>query len=247
MTREQLPVEGAVVRVPVFTREIFSGDGSKVVQHTVYCPRDARWEDLSNCVAQRCCGGVASAPDGRHMTLICREAGTAWPPLRTPVAAAMARDVACARPDVSEAQLIALFEERHISGVPVVDEEGRAVGVVSKSDLVRHGRGEPEDREMVRRFQRPSDPDYKPELGPGYHDEALPRATVQELMTPLAYTLRATTPIAQAAALMAFEGIHRVPVVNDRAQVVGLLSTLDVLRWMAETDGYLRAPQRDEI
>jgi signal-transduction protein with cAMP-binding, CBS, and nucleotidyltransferase domain len=38
---------------------------------------------------------------------------------------------------------------------------------------------------------------------------------------------------------MAFEGIHRLPVVGASDQVVGLVSSLDVLRWLAQRSGYL--------
>jgi CBS-domain-containing membrane protein len=37
---------------------------------------------------------------------------------------------------------------------------------------------------------------------------------------------------------MAFEGLHHVPVVSDSGQVVGMLSVLDVLNWLARNIGY---------
>ena len=42
-----------------------------------------------------------------------------------------------------------------------------------------------------------------------------------------------------AAALMAFEGVHRIPVVDDAGRVSGVITTLDVLRWLAQEEGYL--------
>ena len=45
--------------------------------------------------------------------------------------------------------------------------------------------------------------------------------------------------MAQAAALMTFEAIHHLPVVACNQEVVGMLSTLDIARWLAMRHGYL--------
>ena len=38
---------------------------------------------------------------------------------------------------------------------------------------------------------------------------------------------------------MAFEGVHGIPVVDDAGRVSGVITTLDVLRWLAQEEGYL--------
>jgi CBS domain-containing protein len=69
-----------------------------------------------------------------------------------------------------------------------------------------------------------------------------PSAVVSEIMTPLAVTVSESASLAEASALMALEGIHLLPVVNNAAagNVVGVISALDVLRWFARKCGYLR-------
>ena len=66
--------------------------------------------------------------------------------------------------------------------------------------------------------------------------------TAGEIMTPLAVTVSETATIAEASALMALEGVHRLPVVNNAmsGRVVGVVSALDVLGWLARRSGYLR-------
>jgi CBS-domain-containing membrane protein len=59
-------------------------------------------------------------------------------------------------------------------------------------------------------------------------------ATVADCMLPLAMTVTPTTPIARVAALMAWEGIHRLPVCGPAGDVVGIVSTLDIARWVAK-------------
>ncbi len=69
-----------------------------------------------------------------------------------------------------------------------------------------------------------------------------PAMKVAQIMTPLAVTVSETASIAEASALMALEGVHRLPVVNNASagKVVGVISALDVLRWYARRCGYLR-------
>jgi len=65
-------------------------------------------------------------------------------------------------------------------------------------------------------------------------------ATVADAMTPLTFFVRTHATIDQAAALMAYEGVHQVPIVSDDEQVIGVLTSLDVLRWAARREGAAR-------
>jgi CBS domain-containing protein len=66
-----------------------------------------------------------------------------------------------------------------------------------------------------------------------------PGAVVADVMTPIAFTLDERAPLTHAAALMAIEGVHRVPVVAEDGQVVGILSALDIARWLAKQEGLI--------
>jgi CBS domain-containing protein len=125
----------------------------------------------------------------------------------------MTRDVVCVDPEMTVVDLRTLLLERNISGAPVVDAVGRPIGVVSKTDLVRA-------------LQEPD----------------LYR-TVRSIMMSLAFTLTESAPIARAAALMAYERVHRVVVISTEGSVVGIVSSLDVLNWLAQENGYLVRPR----
>ena len=127
----------------------------------------------------------------------------------TPVASIMTRKVVAARADMDASLARRRMLERGISGMPVVDSWGRAIGLVSKTDLVEH--------------------EVTAEDG---------RLTVGEVMTPLVFALPPDAPIAQAAALMAYEGIHRVVIVDRSGHLVGIVSSLDVARWLGHAAGY---------
>ena len=120
-----------------------------------------------------------------------------------PISSIMTRKVVCARPEMDASLLRARLLEHGVSGAPVVDDWGRVLGVASKTDLVEH--------------------EITGERG---------RKTVGDIMMPMAFTLPAEASIGQAAALMAYEGVHRVVVVDAKGCVVGLVSTLDVVRWL---------------
>lgn len=126
----------------------------------------------------------------------------------TPISVIMSRAVICVRPEATRGELMQLFLSKGISGVPVVDDEGRPLGVASKTDVLR---------------------------GLGAEDAS---ARAQEIMTPVTLAMPEHASIARAAALMAYERVHRVVVIGPRGNVVGLVSTIDVLRWLAREDGY---------
>lgn len=125
-----------------------------------------------------------------------------------PLSAIMTRKVVCARPEMDASDARRRMLERGVSGLPVVDTWGRAVGVVSKTDLVEH--------------------EVTSEPG---------RATVASIMSPMVFALSQDAPIARAAALMAYEGIHRIIVVDGSGHLIGVVSSLDVARWLGHAAG----------
>jgi CBS domain-containing protein len=132
-----------------------------------------------------------------------------------PVTVVMTRDVTCAARDLSAKALARLIVETRIGCVPVVDEGGHPIGMVTKRDLVEQ-------------LLTPS-----PSQG----------ETAYQLMMPIALSLGSHATVAHAAALMAFEDIHHVPIVADNGVLIGIVSSMDVVRWLAKNDGYgRRAP-----
>lgn len=203
---------------------------------------------LEQCLSCPETGGVVPVSGEPADHVSCRSERSAMPASgsatgtladRTPVSAVMTTRVLAVRPDVSLDALADIFLDRGIGGAPVVDEEGRPVGMVSKTDLVRERLVTGDTGEAVAAGWQPSRGHFRVEMESGFHAEALPKALVAEVMTPTAFVLSENAPLAQAAALMAFEGVHRVPVVSDDGKVVGIITSLDVLRWMAQQDGYL--------
>ncbi len=227
-------------------RTTLGGDGDVLTERTVHCRRQGETVTVAACIRCGHCKRIMPSVGGELFEVVCdygdvcveemiADSGPpveAAHPSRVPVSAIMTSDVVCVQKDLSVEALTTLFLERGFSGAPVVDENGRPIGLVSKTDLVRerHDGGGLEEREplCVR-----EDGGVEYELGPGFHAVAIARATVADIMMPIVFAVPENATVAKAAALMAFEGVHRVPVVSLGGQVVGVLSSLDILRWLA--------------
>lgn len=108
----------------------------------------------------------------------------------------------------------------HISGLPVVDEDGRVVGILSEKDVLQQMY--PSYQELI------DDPvrgrDFE-EMETRYRDVS--RVPVKEVMTPRVFTVTPDTPVLEAASLMLRRRVRRLPVVVE-GRLVGIVSLGDV-------------------
>ena len=138
-----------------------------------------------------------------------------------PVTAIMTRDVICVHRNLEIEHVVDLLVRKYVGCVPVVDRAHHPVGMITTRDLVAqlgHLLG-----------GQTSDSDERP-----FSSELSPR-TAEEIMLPLAITLDQSATVSQAAALMAHEGFHHLPVVAS-GRVIGIVSSLDIVTWLARND-----------
>jgi len=109
--------------------------------------------------------------------------------------------------------------------LPVVDAEGRVVGVVSSGDLVERG-GLGARLELLSAMTEPVRESFI---------DRMPERAVREVMTPSPATVRVTDSVAMATHVMADRRIKRLPVVDPDGRLAGVLSRSDVLRAVGET------------
>ncbi|MCW8087277.1 CBS domain-containing protein [Sabulicella glaciei] len=135
----------------------------------------------------------------------------------------MTRSLVTVRPEMPVASLASLLSERGISGVPVTDEKGCLLGIVTEGDLLR-------------RIAAPRD--EKPGLLAGLFGDAgtlaaqFSRAhgrTVADVMTREVETVTPGAPLPAIATLMEQRGIRRVPV-TEEGMLLGVVSRADLLR-----------------
>jgi CBS domain-containing protein len=140
--------------------------------------------------------------------------------------------------DTSIGALVRLFFAEGISAAPVVDSDGRAIGIVSKTDVVRRCFEGDAARDALAGACDPRNR-LAPESGFEIDSEEIAAISAREIMTHIVYTLTAEASISRAAALMAYEGVHRIVVAAADGTALGIVSALDILRWMARQDGYI--------
>jgi CBS domain-containing protein len=137
------------------------------------------------------------------------------------------------RAEAAVAEAIALFTEKGITAAPVIDEAGRPIGVVSRSDLLIHQR----EHERLRAGK----PDYffAPTFGtfeePGESKTSI-ESTVVDLMTPAVFAVAPDTPVLRVVSDMVGLHVHRLFVVGDDGILVGVISTMDVLKHLKEEE-----------
>jgi len=118
----------------------------------------------------------------------------------------------------------ALLHSYGITGAPVVDVEGKCVGVLSSSDFVNKELTEASvSTSETMAFEKM----YiaKPYAAP----EAIAAHQVGAYMAPLVHTVKSDDAMMKAARLLCEESIHRLIVVDNEYRPIGILSSLDIV------------------
>jgi CBS domain-containing protein len=149
----------------------------------------------------------------------------------------MTTEVATTRPEAALKDVAAELVQRGISGMPVIDDDGSVLGVVSEADVLAKSLPEKEDGGgALARFRRRDDGETR----------RLEADLVQEVMTAPAITIEEHWPVAEAAERMLNGRINRLPVVRQ-GRIVGLVSRADVVRAFARSDDEVRADVRELV
>jgi CBS domain-containing protein len=146
----------------------------------------------------------------------------------------MTTDVVSAREDTGYREVLDALARHRVSALPVVDGEGRVVGVVSEADLLRkEGAPDGKPRLLPRLLSPPRRPDRT--------------GTVRDLMTAPAVTTGPDEPVARAARLMEDRKVKRLPVVDGERRLLGIVSRHDLVRMHVRPDADIREDIVDEV
>ena len=130
----------------------------------------------------------------------------------------MTSRVVAVRKNAPFKDIATLLTRYRVSAFPVLDDDGKVIGVVSEADLLC------KEALIAAMGGRPGRP------GP-YHDDFARAAaiTAADLMTTPPVTTTPGEPAADAARLMYNAGVKRLPVVSENGHLVGIISRADVL------------------
>jgi CBS domain-containing protein len=137
----------------------------------------------------------------------------------------MSQTVIMVPQDMSLSGAARLLSQAQVSGAPVVDAEGRCVGVLSATDFVHWVEKGPKSK--------PRENVCKP--WQIFESEALPREEVRHYMTTDPVTVTSGVHIGELAQKMLDAHIHRVIVVDRNDRPIGIVSSTDILAALAHT------------
>ncbi len=156
------------------------------------------------------------------------------------VADVMTRNVVAVRPGTPLKDVAAVMIEKGISGVPVVDDGGAVLGVVSEGDFVIKERGVEGLHHRL----------FAGIFGESRRTQAelakIEATTAGTAMTSPAVTVDAADTLRWAAEQMAGRKINRLPVVENGV-LVGIITRADVVRAFVRSDAELERLVREEV
>jgi len=143
------------------------------------------------------------------------------------VAEIMERDPESVREDADVETVIRVLRENELPGVPVVNEGGRCVGIVTEADLVLPDEGG--DLHLPHYINVFGGTVFLEPLS--HFEQRLRKAfasTAADMMTEDPTTVAPDTPVAEAARIIHDSGHNRLPVV-EHGRLVGVVTRVDVL------------------
>ncbi|MDX2644750.1 CBS domain-containing protein [Streptomyces sp. PA03-1a] len=147
----------------------------------------------------------------------------------------MTRSVVAVGRDASFKEIVTTMERWKVSALPVLEGEGRVVGLVSEADLLpkeEYRDSAPSRNEQMRRL---------PDLCKAG------ATTADELMSAPAVCVHADATLAQAARAMAFRNVKRLPVIDAEGMLCGIVSRGDLLKVFLRPDEEIAEEVNREI
>lgn len=221
-----------VAKLEIHVRRVATGDGRLESECEIYCPPRDRTMRVSDCEGCDDYAGSGVDLEAKRNFVLCRR-----------LTSASARSLRAAhhayvgRRTISQAASVG--ERTPVKTIMIHDvfcvREQLSLAAVRQLFLQRGMSGAP----VVNEAGEPTGVISKTDLLRFDED-----ATVAQAMTRLTFVLPENASVSQAAALMSLEGIHRLPIVSDDGKVVGIVTSLDILKWLAKVDGYLMPERR---
>lgn len=144
-------------------------------------------------------------------------------------------------PDAKVERVVELLREFDLPGLPVVNDGGRCVGIITEADLViGDEQGDFHIPHYIELFGGliflPDLHHLSPFKGMEDRIKKASAARAEDLMTADPVTIESTATVKEAARIIATEGHNRLPVV-DHGRFMGLVTRVDVLQALSQDDG----------
>ncbi len=157
---------------------------------------------------------------------------------RLTAANVMQRDIVTVSPIDTLQQALELMTENHVTGLPVMDVNGRCIGLITSSDILSYEQEHADDaaQDRTRQFFDPETQQWESISPSAFGLEEIGDVRVEEVMTRELIRVDRGTPLRELARRMIDARVHRVLVMDDRANLYGIISAYDIVRVVAEAE-----------
>jgi len=143
----------------------------------------------------------------------------------------MTKEVVSIRPELGVKDALILLFKMKISGLPVIDSQGKLVGMFTEKDILKETL--PSYIEKVGGFVYEEDPkSIKKKF------EGMGSATVSQLMRKEVVTVDENASLSEIARIMLIQKVRRIPVLDKAKKVVGIVAREDIVKAYAEEVGW---------
>lgn len=152
----------------------------------------------------------------------------------------MKTDVVTAAPDDSLQEAMALMIENHVTGLPILDNKSRCVGIISATDILRFEQDHSEETttanaNLARHFD-PETSRWEDVRVTSFALEEFADIPVSELMTRDIISVRPRATIKTVAQKIVDEEVHRVLVLDSKQYLLGVISAVDFVQLVANSE-----------
>lgn len=133
-----------------------------------------------------------------------------------PVAEAMTQNVVKVNPFTTMDEVKAIFDQQGFHHIPVVDQSNKIIGIISREDLTILSHN-------MTIFNRAQEKEF--------NEKFLTTVYVKEAMTKQVITLQMEDTLRVAAEIFSLNQFHALPVVDKKEEVVGILTTYDLIKY----------------
>ncbi len=138
----------------------------------------------------------------------------------------MTTDVITVAPEATVEEVAKIITDRGVSGVPVVDSNGKLVGIVTEGDIIARSK----KLHIPTHFQLLGGVIYLEGTKKLEKDlQKMVAFQVKDLMTAKVFTVSPEAPVEEIATIMTEERVNRIPVV-EHGKLVGIISRADIVR-----------------
>lgn len=133
---------------------------------------------------------------------------------------------------------MSLLTENHVTGLPVMDEHSRCIGIVSATDILNFEQEHCEETEEgnsdVAQYYDPESEQWETIRLSAFALEEFGDVRVEQVMATDLIWVERETPLQEVAAKMFQAGVHRVLVLDQQQRLYGIISSFDFVRLVAE-------------